>query len=265
MIDDRHILSSLGSLTPISLQEINGANLMDRVEIKYLFSFSRLSDLINLMKDKYIVLEIKNTRALPYCTTYLDTKEYLFFNQHNRGELSRYKIRYRQYEINGDSFLEIKMKNNKRRTYKWRVENLFQPGVWDEKAELLINSHLGLTASKLFPVLINRFNRITVVGKETDERITLDYNISFTDPLTGSYTEMPYLAVIELKKPEFSQFSYFNSLIKQMNIHPEGFSKYCTGNAILKNFLKTNMIKPKLLLLNKIENEYTSSSGNRSK
>jgi hypothetical protein len=154
------------------------------------------------------------------------------------------------------------MKTNKRRTLKWRVENSFYPGVYDENAEKLINQHLRVESSKLIPVLLNPFKRITVVGKETYERITLDYNISFTDPSSGSSAEMPYLAVVELKKAGFSQYSPFNSLVKQLNIHPEGFSKYCTGNAILKNYLKTNMIKPKLLLLNKIENEYTSSSGN---
>jgi hypothetical protein len=114
----------------------------------------------------------------------------------------------------------------------------------------------------LSPSLVNRFNRITVIGKDTDERITLDYNIDFTDPENDAYTELPYLGVIEMKKLGYSQSSPFNSIAKSLNIYPEGFSKYCTGNAILKTGLKTNMVKQKILLLNKIENDYIKSCSN---
>ncbi len=260
MIDDSDIINALKELSPVSLTEINSASLMDRVEIKYVFPVHKMPLLINLMKDKYIVLEINKTRALPYNTMYLDTQCYLFYNQHTRGELSRHKIRYRKYEINGDSFLEIKKKTNKNRTVKWRVENVFEPGGYDNDAEKLIGTYLPVGSSVLSPSLINRFNRITVIGKETDERITLDYNISFTDPESGEYTEIPYLGVIEMKKTGFSQCSAFNTIAKSLNIYPEGFSKYCTGNAMLKTGLKTNMIKPKILLLNKIQNEYIEYS-----
>jgi hypothetical protein len=262
MINDQDIRESLQALAPISLEEINGDSLMDRVELKYIFSVNKLSQLVDLMRDNYYVLEIKNTRALPYYSTYLDTSEYLFYNQHSRGELARHKIRYRKYEINGDSFLEIKMRSNKNRILKWRIESTFQPDLYDENALAFMKEYLPVDSSLLTPVLINRFNRITVAGKDSDERITLDYNINFTDPVTGLFTEMPYLAVVEMKKPAFSHHSLFNSMVKQMNIHPEGFSKYCTGSAILKNELKKNMVKPKILLLNRIKNEYTKSNSN---
>jgi len=142
------------------------------------------------------------------------------------------------------------------------VESIFEPGVYDSDAEKLIGAFLPVKSSVLRTSLINRFNRITVIGKDTDERITLDYNISFTDPDNGAYTEMPYLGVIEMKKTGFSECSPFNTIAKSLGIYPEGFSKYCTGNAILKSELKTNMIKPKILLLNKIQNEYIESCRN---
>ncbi len=262
MINDQDIRDSLSSVNPISLEKINSDCLMDRIEIKYIFSLKKLSNLIDLMKDKYVVLEIQNTRALPYFTTYFDTQGYMFYNQHTRGELARYKIRYRKYEINGDSFLEIKMRTNKNRIIKWRIENNLQSGGFDEQADNFISEYLPVRSSSLTPVLINRFNRITMVGKDSDERITLDYDINFTDPVSGLYTEMPYLAVVEMKKPGFSLFSPFNTLVKQMKIYPDGFSKYCTGSAVLKKDLKVNMVKPKILLLNKIENEYIKSYSN---
>jgi hypothetical protein len=262
MIDDDDIKVVLKDFETISLSELNGDSFMDRIEIKYLFPVNKIGELIRLMKDNYKLLEIKQTRALPYITTYMDTTDYFFYNQHIRGEFARHKIRHRRYEINGDSFLEIKMKTNKGRTLKWRVENDFQPGVYNNDAEELIDMHLTVESSLLTPSLTTRFKRITAVGKETEERLTIDYNIDFTDPLTGSYIEMPYLGVIEMKKTGFSHRSPFNSLAKSLYIYPEGFSKYCTGNAILKPRLKTNMLKPKILLLKSIENEYIQSCRN---
>jgi len=262
MTDDKDIKTSLNSYETISLDELNGDSFMDRIEIKYLFPVNKIGELIRLMQENYKVLEIKQTRALPYITTYLDTTDFFFYNQHIRGKLARYKIRHRRYEINGDSFLEIKMKTNKGRTLKWRVENIYEPGVYNNNAEKLMDMYLTVESSLLNPSLTTRFNRITMVGKKTDERLTIDYNINFTDPVTGSYTEMPYLGVIEMKKTGFSLRSQFNSLAKSLYIYPEGFSKYCTGNAILKPGLKTNMIKPKILLLKSIENEYIKSRRN---
>ncbi|MBK7132569.1 MAG: hypothetical protein IPH69_07020 [Bacteroidales bacterium] len=72
---------------------------------------------------------------------------------------------------------------------------------------------------------------------------------------------MPYIAIDELKKEGHSASSPFNDNLKNMGIHPTGFSKYCIGSAILNDSLRKNRLKPKLLKLNKIENESISSGG----
>ena len=113
-------------MNPVSLDAISDVRLMNRIEIKYVFSTSKLTDLVALLGKHYHVLEICNMRILPYSTTYLDTEDYLFYNQHVRGEFDRHKIRYRKYEATEESFLEIKKKTNKGRTIKWRIaDNAF--------------------------------------------------------------------------------------------------------------------------------------------
>jgi hypothetical protein len=235
---------------------------MNRVDTKYVFSVRKLSDLIDILNGNYKVLDINNTRAFPYHTTYMDTPDYLFYNQHVRGELERHKIRYRKYESTGNSFLEIKKKTNKRRTIKLRIENNFIPGSFDAPAVDFIRENSPFNSMLIKPVLINRFTRATLIGLESKERITIDYNISFSELINGGQTEMPYLTIVELKKEGYSPRSPFYNLIKQLNIYPTGFSKYCMGSAILNDLLRKNMIKPKLLLLNKIENEYIRSYSN---
>ena len=253
------IINAISSLDPIGLDAIGSVRFMNRFDTKYVFSIKKIGDLISILDGKYKVLHINNLRTFPYHTTYFDTPDYMFYYQHLRGELERNKIRYRKYENTGTSFLEIKKKTNKRRTIKWRILNKHSPGSFDDPAVDFIREYLPINLTLLKPVLINRFTRTTLIGLESNERITLDYNISFSETANGEQTELPYLAVVELKKEGFSRCSLFNNLIKQLNIHPTGFSKYCIGNAILNDFLRKNMIKPKLLLLNKIENKYHRS------
>lgn len=250
------IITALNSLDPFGLDAIGSVRFMNRIDTKFVFSVRKIVDLIDLMNGKYKVLEIGNMRTLPYHTTYMDTPDYLFYNQHVRGELERHNIRYRKYEYTGESFLEIKKKTNKRRTIKRRIVNNFKSGSFDYQAESFMSEHLPVKPALLKPVLINRFTRATLTGLESNERITIDYNISFSETTNGGQIEMPYLTIVELKKERHSSCSPFKSLIKQLNIYPTGFSKYCTGNAILNDKLRRNMIKPTLLLLNKIENEY---------
>lgn len=257
-----NIDSALSLINPISLDEMISVPLMNRTDTKFVFSVSRLPDLINLIDGRYRVLEIDHLRTFPYNTTYLDTPEYLFYNQHITGKLERHKIRYRRYETTGTSFLEIKKKTNKRRTIKYRIENNLLQGSFDDPAVNFINEHSPINSMLIKPVLINRFTRATLIRLESKERITIDFNISFTELTNGEQIEMPYLTIVELKKESGTAFSPFNNLIKQLGIYPTGFSKYCIGNAILNDVLRKNRIKPKLLLLKKIENEYIRSFGN---
>lgn len=249
------IHASLRSFVPIHLDEMDGIKLMNRFETKYLFCIRKLPDLLDRLSGIYKILEIDQIRVFPYHTTYLDSSEYLFYNQQLTGKLARHKVRYRRYESTGLSFLEVKMKTNKNRTIKWRIENNFNSNFLDENASLFIKEYIPYDSLDLKPVLINGFTRITLAEIELKERITLDFNLKFSSP-DGISAELPFLAIAELKKEGYSGHSPFAEVIKQFGIRPTGFSKYCTGNVLLRDMPRRNLLKPKLLLINKIENEY---------
>jgi len=255
------IHASLDFLTPIGLNEMDGVTLMNRVETKYLFSVRRLPELLNCLNGSYKVLDIESVRAFPYHTTYLDTAEFLFFNQQVTGKLNRHKIRFRTYESTGVSFLEIKKKTNKNRTIKWRIENNSDLDCHDEVSSTFIQKYLPDPQIYLQPVLVNRFTRITLVGTETIERITLDYNLAFSN-MEGRDEELPFLAVAELKTDGYFCNSPFALAMKQLGIHPNGFSKYSMGNIFVRDMPHKNVLKQKLLLIKKIENEYYKSDLN---
>ncbi len=255
IMQNNDIEGELSKLKAVSLDSLHSVRLMNRVEIKYVFNIRKLSDLISKLASNYKVLEIKNLRILPYSTTYLDTSDYLFYSQHVRGEFARYKLRYRKYEATNESFLEIKKKSNKGKTSKWRIENINNPGSFDSEATCFISKHLPVCPAQVKPAIQSNFTRITLAGFEFNERLTIDFNISFSSLENLREISLPYLAIAELKKDGYSDYFRFRALVKQLNIYPSGFSKYCIGSALLNESVKKNMIKPKLLLLNKLENE----------
>jgi len=232
---------------------MDGFELMNRIDTKYIFPSKLLPKLLSSISDHYRILEINEIRDFPYSSTYLDTPSNLFFNQHVRGVSNRYKVRYRVYETTGQSYLEVKLKNVKNRTIKWRIKNRLNSEL-DEKALQFLSSYIQDTAYSIEPVLSNRFHRITLVGIHTKERITFDHNIQFNNK-QGGLIDLPYLAIAELKQEGKSVESTFLSIMKSMMIRNSGFSKYCVGSILLKDMQKANKIKPKIIQLKKIENE----------
>jgi hypothetical protein len=242
--------------SPISLGEMDDVRLMDRVDTKFVLSVGVLSEVMNKMNGQYRILEINGERVFHYLSTYLDTSDFVFFNEHATCRPIRNKVRYRKYESTGLSFLEIKRKTNKNRTIKWRIPGELNPGSpIDNIAADFIEENIPGKSLLLNPVLINSFKRITFVGAFTAERLTLDYDILFTD-MNGNVVNMPHVAIIEVKREENYSCSPVVKILKDILIRPCGFSKYCVGSSMLHDLPRKNMFKSKYLLINKIENGY---------
>ena len=247
----------LDTFRPVGLEDIGNSRLMNRIDTKYLISIKKVPELLKRMDGDYRVLDMNNNRIFSYYTTYLDTDDFMFYNQHVTGRLSRNKVRYRKYETTGLTFLEIKHKTNKNRTIKWRIEHNPSPGnECDSIACEFINEYLPHKTLRLKPVLISSFNRITLLGSEINERITIDSDLTYFD-LEGNRAGFPFVAIIEHKRERLFNGSPIVKILKDNQIHSTGFSKYCFGTALMhKNIPRKNMIKPKLLHINKIEDEY---------
>jgi|WetSurMetagenome_2_1015567.scaffolds.fasta_scaffold00548_13 hypothetical protein len=249
------ITAILYKFHPIGLDEMDSVNFMNRIDSKYLFNVCHLPALIDRLPGCYRILEIDNSRVFPYNTIYYDTEDYHLYNQHIVGKLGRYKIRVRTYELSGASYLEIKNKTNKGRTVKSRIREKSETAVNEGKGFEFIRDIIPDDSIKdLHPMLSNRFTRATLTNLEAKERITIDFNISFSCA-NGKNIELPYLAIAEIKRDKFSVMSPFYHEMKKMGIRESGFSKYCMGLSMLNDVPRKNVLKSKLLMLNKIENE----------
>jgi hypothetical protein len=253
------INSILDRFRPVGLEEIDSAKLMNRIDRKYVLAAGKIPQLLSMLNGGYRVLEINNRHMFSYSTTYLDTEDFVFFKHHLTGKLERNKVRYRKYDNTDTIFLEVKRKTNKNRTIKWRIitENEKNINI-DDLSRKFLSQLIPFNPDLLKPVLLNNFNRITLVNEGLSERVTIDLNISFSNG-NSNKVEFPFLGIVEVKKGANSYRSATENALKELNIRPSGFSKYCIGSAMVHDIPRKNILKQNFLHINKIKNEYFRS------
>lgn len=243
----------LTTFSPISLEQMSGVKLMNRTDTKFVTNTERLRQLLEMAREDYYVQEIDGERNLEYDTTYFDTTRFDMYNQHQWGHTNRQKIRFRTYCISGLQFMEVKTKNNHGRTKKKRIE-VADMDVQDEEKRLFLAKHLRYGVDTLQPALNNHFSRITLVNKGKTERLTIDSALSFNNLVSGKHLDMGPLVVIELKR-DGQVFSPVLEMLRQLRIHPHGFSKYSMGSAMTNPELQVNRFKRKLIEVDKLVNQ----------
>ena len=240
----------LSTFAPISLEQMSGVNLMNRTGTKFVTTTERLRLLLQMARNDYYVQEIDGIRNLEYDTTYFDTTAFDMYNQHQWNHTNRQKIRFRTYCISGLQFMEVKTKNNHGRTKKKRIE-VTDMDVMEPTKHDFLDSHLRYKAEKLQPTLNNHFSRVTLVNKAKTERLTIDSGLHFNNMVSGIEKDMGNLVIVELKR-DGQVYSPVLEMLRQLHIHPHGFSKYCMGSALTNPGLSVNRFKRKLIEINKI-------------
>lgn len=242
----------LKTFAPISLEQMSSVKLMNRTDTKFVTTQQRLQQLLTMALKDYYIQEIDGQRNLEYDTTYFDTRDFDMYSEHQHGHANRQKIRFRTYCISGLKFMEVKTKNNHGRTKKKRME-VSDMDVHEAVKRNFLSQYLNYSVDTLQPVLNNHFSRITLVNKAKTERLTIDSRLSFRNLVNGTQKDMGNLVIIELKR-DGRVSSPILEMLRQLHIHPHGFSKYCMGSALTNPQLPCNRFKRKLIEINKIVN-----------
>ena len=156
------ITDKLQQFEPISLAEMEGVKLMNRVDTKFVMPASLLPELLALAQTSYFVQQAAGKRTGDYDTVYYDTEDLDMYIRHHDRQLVRQKIRVRTYVESELFFLEIKRKNNKGRTKKKRISL--------PSATLTASRHGGRTSS-LLPRVATALSR-SVRGCEQRSRVS---------------------------------------------------------------------------------------------
>ncbi len=235
----------------ISLDDLDQMKLLGRFDSKFVFNKSKLETIINQMADNYHVLKINGQTVFHYESTYLDTDDFKLYLMHHNGKPDRIKVRWRKYTDLQKVFFEVKCKNSRKKTEKIRTE---EPAVLSElnQAQSTLIASLGYQDYCLKPKITISYDRITLVSKLENIKVTLDMNIKFENMVEAK--ELPQLVVAEVKSKRVTPQCIFIDTIKKLGIRQGSFSKYATGTAILE-LIKHNAFKPELRLITKINKE----------
>ena len=247
----------LSSMAPISLEEMSGVKLMNRVDSKFPTNRETLLRMAPLWNTHFYVQEVDGQRVAHYRTLYFDTPDAVTYTMHHNRRLCRQKVRQRIYVDSGIAFCEIKNKKNTGRTKKKRIPipmeewgNLYQlPEMAD-----FIREKVWVTDQPMQPRLENAFQRITLVNKAKTERVTIDFGITFHNHLSGCDADVSDLVIIEVKQ-DGSLHSRFKDILRDARVQQKGLSKYCLGMLLTDEHLKYNRFKNKIRYINKLTNK----------
>ena len=244
------MLEILDTFAPITLAEMSSVKLMNRTDTKFVTTLPMLQRLLEMAQDDYFAQEIDGERNMLYDTTYFDTRSFGMYQQHQNGHTNRQKIRFRTYVSSHLQFMEVKTKNNRGRTKKKRIE-VHDMDLLDPEKRDFLGRTLRFDVDDLIPHMHNYFHRITLVNRGKTERLTIDTDLQFNNMVTRQSRNMDDLVIIELKRDGLV-YSPVLEMLRQLRIHPHGFSKYCMGAAMTNSQLPVNLFKPKLHDVEKI-------------
>ncbi len=239
----------------ITLDEMNAVKLMNRIDSKYVTSEATLLRMLDAAAAAgYRALETEGVRISPYDSVYYDTAGLTMFYLHHNRRLVRQKVRTRQYVNSGDSFLEIKRKNNHGRTSKKRMsipsDKMMDFGSIPEAADFLAR-YSWFQAGELSPSARTCFSRITLVNPALTERLTIDTKLAFTNFRTGLGTTLEDAVIIELKQ-DGRAASQMKGILLDLRIKPLRVSKYCMAITLTDPSAKTGRFKVKVRAIEKI-------------
>lgn len=244
----------LKSFAPINLKQMDRVKLLRRTDTKYLISKKRVSDLLSFLVQDYFILEIDGNRIASYHTAYLDTPEKTYYKHHHQGRNKRHKVRFRNYVESGLSFLEVKLKD-KGKTNKKRIMSI-QKNSLDVAQKDFLKEWIPDDLEQLQTSLENTFQRVTLVHKIEQERVTIDFNLNFV--LKNQTIPLGEQVIIEIKQSRVNRNSVISKLLRSKLIRPFRLSKYCIGCILMDEGLKYNRFKSKLLKINQIQNVWNS-------
>ena len=235
---------------PITLEEMSGIKLMNRIDTKFVTTVDRVCLLLEMAQAEYRVQETDGMRNMDYATLYYDTPTREMFIAHHNGHAGRQKVRIRSYVNSHLNFLEVKTKNNHGRTRKKRIE-VHDFGLNDKAKVDFMHQHLHYDPATLESNLENALRRVTLVNKNRTERVTIDTSLRFHNLVTDSRRSLDTLAIIELKRNVIFR-SPVLEMLRALRIMPMGFSKYCIGSLLTDPTLKRNRFKERLHALERL-------------
>jgi hypothetical protein len=224
----------------LSLESLNAeAALLRRIDTKYILDLQTLDDLIDAINRDYLVLEIDGRRVFNYDTVYFDSPSLSVYRAHLQGRRRRFKLRSRHYVDSDLTMFEVKTKGLRGVTHKHQL-----PIAPDDHGRLthaarsfafdVLRDVYGLDlAEPLAPRLGMQYRRVTLKARDSVERMTWDFALSFGDAALA-----PDRVIVETKTERGNGKA--DRMLRMLRNRPVSVSKYCAGIALTVPDLAAN-------------------------
>jgi len=233
----------LDRLRPIDLLDVLArAQLLERVDRKYLVPTEVAVDVIGELSADHHLLMINGRRTTHYRTTYFDTDDRRCIRDHVMGRRRRFKARSRLYVEDGLCRLEVKTKDPRGRTVKAQVDmGSDSYGELSRSHERFIDETLIQRRVPLPDTLRKSFEvtccRATLVDLSRGLRITFDRDVTCSDGLQSVALD-PGHVIIETKGA--MRAGRADTLWWGAGHRPRSFSKYAALGAMLDPTISDN-------------------------
>ena len=239
------IASVIGNLPVIGLEELNErAALLRRTDRKYVVTEEEFRAFIAQLADDVRVLEVEGRRMPAYESMYFDTADQASFRSTALRRRRRFKVRTRTYLDSQTSFIEVKVRDGRRRTVKVRVpcafEGRHQLGATEADFVREVFRAHGLDAhivDRLRPALTTTFHRVTLLVPSAGCRVTVDVDLAVA-PADGQPLRVPGLVILETKSDASDQ--RVDRLLWRLGIRPKKVSKFAIGSVLADPSLPDN-------------------------
>lgn len=223
--------------------------LQKRVDSKFIAPRTVLPELLSLLAPSFELVTSDGVRWGTYETTYFDTADFALFNAHRRGRRPRHKVRIRHYDERDICFLETKTKDRWGVTTKHRFPRHPRAFELDGDDIQSVSDAIG-AVEPLAPVVDLKFPRVTLVGTDYNERLTIDLGVSAS--ALDVDVSFPNAAIIEIKQPRFDARSPGRRAVRSLGIRPQRISKYCVAIAATEQLRGSGVFKPLLRQLERL-------------
>jgi hypothetical protein len=235
--------------TGCSLAELNQrAEMLTRIDNKYILRTTELEELKSILTLNFDLLTIGENRTFCYSTRYYDTDERSAYYEHHQGKRKGFKVRVRRYLESGLCYVELKMKQKRGTTVKLRRDyNFDNYGSLDQAALQFVKNEYQNHYNKPFeynvePVMDVAYQRLTLVSKDGQARMTIDTDLTFNNGKLQKYAPTGFF-IVETKSNNGRGLA--DMCLRMFNHRPiKRCSKYCIGMASLSEVSRFNHFMP---------------------
>jgi len=240
---------TLGRLRPVDLDTVLAhAELLERVDRKYVVPLSLGRDLVGSLVESHQVLSVAGRTTTTYRTTYFDTAELQCVRDHIQGRRLRFKARSRLYVEDDLCRLEVKTKNRRGATVKSQLD------IPAEAYGSLTDEHRQFIDKRLDRAGVPRPDRLeasleldccraTLIDLDQGVRVTFDTHLTSHRAGHGIALDPDYV-IVETKSS--SRGGKADLLLRRAGFRPRSFSKYAAMGSLLEPSISDNAVRTML-------------------